>query len=206
MKRSQDVPRSSEAAAEKRIKVDVPPDIQHAASHNERPGRINPDSSITSQIRALRTRAEPTTPVEAAAALIALAIHESNGPVEDLSRALGRIAEIAQASSSEGLARQQLAQEVAICVESLQFHDRLTQQLTQVRNLLATLASIQLARDAAGRPLEGDPQQWLVLLENLRARFTSDSHRILFNLLLPESGGRASAPSLHANEGSVELF
>ena len=96
---------------------------------------------------------------------------------------------------------------MAICIESLQFHDRLTQQLTQVRNLLATLAFSAVPRDAAtGRPLEGDPHNWQVLLENLRARFTSDSHRILFNLLLPESGGRASLASLHANEGSVELF
>jgi hypothetical protein len=96
---------------------------------------------------------------------------------------------------------------VAVCIESLQFHDRLTQQLTQVRNLLANLAFSEVPRDAAtGRPLQGDPHNWEVLLENLRARFTSDSHRILFNLLLPESGGRTSVASLHANEGSVELF
>jgi hypothetical protein len=167
---------------------------------------VHSDTSITSELRALRTRAEPATPVEAAAALIALALHESNGPVEDLSNALGRLAQMVQVGSSEGLPRQQLAREVAICIESLQFHDRLTQQLTQVRNLLATLAASELARNAVGGPLQGDPHNWQVLLENLRARFTSDSHRILFNLLLPESGGRANLPSLHANEGSVELF
>jgi hypothetical protein len=182
------------------MQVDVPPsDIKHAAPHDERTG-------ITTQLRALRTRAEPATPVEAAAALIALALHESNGPVEDLSRALARMAEIVQTGPSEGLARQQLTEKIAICIESLQFHDRLTQQLTQIRNLLATLAASDVPRDAAGRPLEGNPANWMVLVENLRARFTSDSHRILFNLLLPESGGRANVPSLHANEGSVELF
>jgi len=184
----------------------VPTEAQHAALHDERTGRAAPDTSITSQLRALRTRAEPATPVEAAAALIELALHESNGPVEDLSGALARMAQVVQAGSSEGLPRGQLARDVAVCIESLQFHDRLTQQLTQVRNLLATLAFSAVPRDAAGRPLEGDPHDWQVLMENLRARFTSDSHRILFNLLLPESGGRANAPSLHANEGSVELF
>jgi hypothetical protein len=102
--------------------------------------------------------------------------------------------------------REQLAREVAICIENLQFHDRLTQQLTQVRNLLATLAFSDVPTDLAGRPLAGDPHNWLVLLENLRARFTSDSHRILFNLLLPGTGGRTTVPALHANEGSVELF
>lgn len=164
------------------------------------------DNSVTSRLRALPTRAEPATPVEAAAALIQLSLHESNGPVEDLSSALGRMAQLAQDQPDTPLAR-----DVAVCIESLQFHDRLAQQLTQVRNILATLASCDipasgLGTDSAGRPLVGDPQKWLVLVENLRARFTSESHRILFNLLLPDGGGRQSVPALHANEGSVELF
>jgi hypothetical protein len=151
--------------------------------------------------------------VEAAAALIELCLHESNGPVEDLSGALGRMAQLVQSPPSESTGEAdlqarhaQLARDVAVCVESLQFHDRLTQQLTQVRNLLATLAFSDVRTDTAGRPLGEDPHNWLVLLENLRARFTSDSHRILFNLLLPGTGGRTSVPALHANEGSVELF
>jgi hypothetical protein len=147
--------------------------------------------------------------VEAAAALIELCLHESNGPVEELSGALGRMAQLAQSRPGEvdlQARHAQLARDVAVCIESLQFHDRLTQQLTQVRNLLATLAFSDVRTDTAGRPLEEDPHKWLVLLENLRARFTSDSHRILFNLLLPGTGGRTSVPALHANEGSVELF
>jgi hypothetical protein len=188
----------------------VPAQIQHAASHDERPGRVGADAGVTTRLRALRTRAEPATPVEAAAALIELSLHESNGPVEELSRALGRMARLVQGQpAGRGINQQdraQLAQDVAICIESLQFHDRLTQQLTQVRNLLATLVFSDVPTDIAGRPLDGNPHNWQVLLENLRARFTSDSHRILFNLLLPGSGARTSVPALHANEGSVELF
>lgn len=213
MKRLKDVPRPSDAPADKRKTADVPSQIEYAASHDERPGRPVPDASVTTRLRALRTRAEPASPVEAAAALIELSLHESNGPVEDLSGALGRMAQLVQTPTGKTagdadlpIDRAQLARDVAVCVESLQFHDRLTQQLTQVRNLLATLASSDVPTDAAGRPLEGDPRNWLVLLENLRARFTSDSHRILFNLLIPGSGGRGSVPALHANEGSVELF
>jgi hypothetical protein len=184
----------------------VPPRIQHAASHDEHTGRATADISVTSQLRALRARVEPATPVEAAAALIELAVHESNGPVEDLSGALGRIAQTVRGAIGPGSREsEQLARDIAICVESLQFHDRLTQQLTQVRNLLATLVS-NAKNDTAGRQLADDPHNWDVLLENLRARFTSDSHRILFNLLLPGDGARASVPSLHANEGSIELF
>lgn len=191
----------------------MPPQLQHAASHAERSSAAGPDTSVTTRLRALRTRAEPATPVEAAAALIELSVHESNGPVEDLSNALARMAQLVQSppgnsagTADKPLDRAQLARDVAICIESLQFHDRLTQQLTQIRNLLATLAFSDAPSDLAGRPVEGDPHKWLVLLENVRARFTSDSHRILFNLLLPGAGARGSIPALHANEGSVELF
>jgi hypothetical protein len=186
----------------------VPAQIQHAASRDEKLTASNDDVGVTTRLRALRTREEPATPVEAAAALIELSLHESNGPVEDLSGALARLALLTTPKPGEvdPELRQQVAREVAVCIESLQFHDRLAQQLTQVRNLLATLAGSDIPTDIAGRPLEGDPHKWLVLLENLRARFTSDSHRILFNLLLPGTGGRASVPALHANEGSVELF
>lgn len=188
-------------------------DLQHAASHDERPDRAATDTSVTTRLRALRTRTEPASPVEAAAALIQLSLHESNGPVEELSGALARIAQLVQSppgnttSAHEApLDRAQLAREVAVCIESLQFHDRLTQQLTQVRNLLAVLAFCDGPTEALVHPLQSEPDNWLALLENLRARFTSDSHRILFNLLLPGSGSRSSVPALHANEGSVELF
>jgi len=146
-----------------------------------------------------RAEADLNSAIEAAAALIALAMHESLTPVGELSSSLARVAGILGSSSSE-LDRATLTRELSICVESLQFHDRLMQQLTQVRNLLASIAADTLPIAAV------DPESWLVLVENLRARFTSDSHRILFNLLLPVSGGQMTAPSLHANEGSVELF
>jgi hypothetical protein len=212
-RRHTEVPQPSDSPAENRIAADVPPKAQHAPPHDECLDRAGPaDPGVTAQLRALRTRGKPATPVEAAAALIELALHESNGPVEDLSRALGRLAKSVQGAVSgtrNSLTpgeREQLARELAICIESLQFHDRLTQQLTQIRNLLATLAFTNVPMDMAGRPLDGDPRNWEVLLENLRARFTSDSHRILFNLLLPGQGGRSNVPSLHANEGSIELF
>jgi hypothetical protein len=199
MKRYTDVPRP-DAPAEKRKTGDVPTHTKHAALRDERPSTKSDDPGVTTQLRALRTRPEPVSPIEAAAALIELALHESNGPVEELGGALTRLALLAtpkpgDCSTGEAKLREQVAREVAVCIESLQFHDRLTQQLVQVRNLLATLV------------LKGDQHNWLILLESLRARFTSDSHRTLFNLLMPDTGGRAGVPpALHANEGSVELF
>ncbi len=147
-----------------------------------------------------RGQMDPTSAIQAAAALIALAMHESQVPVVELGGALTRLANRLNGEPA-GVCfdRERFAREIGVCIESLQFHDRLMQQLTQVRNLLASVA-------AATLPPSADQKSWNVLVENIRSRFTSDSHRILFNLLLPVSGVPMSAPSLHANEGSIELF
>src|SRR5579883_2025632 len=92
----------------------------------------------------------------AAAALIELAIGESLRPMEELGEALARIS----ATASAG--------DVGACIESL-----------QVRDLLAAMAAAGSSDSAPGRR-----QSWPVLMENLRARFTCESHRILFNLLM----------------------
>ena len=157
------------------------------------------DTGVTTKLRALHTRAEPATPVEAAAALIELCAQSERtrgGAAAARWRAWRNSVQGSPRDNDIQAHRAQLAREVAVCIEKPAFHDRLTQQLTQVRNLLATLAFSDVPTDMAGRPLEGDPHNWQVLLENLRARFTSDSHRILFNLLClaPEGapGSRAA--------------
>ena len=125
-----------------------------------------------------------------AAALLDLAIHESLAPVETLGQALSRIA-------AAGAPAAELCTELAVCIASLQFHDRMVQQLTHVRDLLAGAA--------AAHPLTADPCGWPTLRERLRAHFTSESHRMLFKLLMP--GEPAGGPvRLHPDEGSVELF
>jgi hypothetical protein len=130
-----------------------------------------------------------TQAVVTAAALIELAIQDSLAPIETLGRAIARIAAAAPAPA--------LAPELAACVESLQFHDRMTQQLTQVRDLLA---------GAAGEAAPPDePRDWPALRERLREHFTTDSHRMLFNLLMP-ADDRHEHARLHAGEGGVELF
>jgi predicted trehalose synthase len=130
-----------------------------------------------------------------AAALIELAVSESQRPVGELGEALSRVSAALSAGSPPAAA------DLGACVESLQFHDRLVQQLSQVRDLLAAVAAA-----GSGESAPGSRQSWPVLMENLRARFTSESHRILFNLLMPDGDGHSHVPSLHASEGSVELF
>lgn len=130
-----------------------------------------------------------------AAALIELALSESQRPVAALGEALSRVAAAVSAGGAPAAA------DLAVCVECLQFHDRMVQQLSQVRDLLAAVAATGAADTSPG-----GRQSWPVLMENLRARFTSESHRILFNLLMPDAEGVSHAPSVHASEGSVELF
>ena len=130
-----------------------------------------------------------------AAALIELALSESQRPVGALGEALSRVSAAVSAGSPPAAA------DLDACVECLQFHDRLAQQLSQVRDLLAAVAAA-----GSGESAPGGRQSWPVLMENLRARFTSESHRILFNLLMPDTEGHSHVPSLHASEGSVELF
>lgn len=128
-------------------------------------------------------------PAETAAALIALAMSESQRPVAALGQALARIAAAVAAGEPPRAA------DIAACIESLQFHDRMIQQLTHVRDLLANVAAVP----------EEDTAGWPALRETLRARFTSESHRMLFNLLLPDEIDHGHI-RLHADEGSVELF
>ena len=72
-----------------------------------------------------RAEADLNSAIEAAAALIALAMHESLAPVGELSSSLARMAGTLGASGSGELDRASLTRELSICVESLQFHDRL---------------------------------------------------------------------------------
>ena len=136
-----------------------------------------------------RPAADLARPAETAAALIALAMSESQRPVAALGQALARIAAAVAAGEPPRAA------DIAACIESLQFHDRMIQQLTHVRDLLANVAAVP----------EEDTAGWPALRETLRARFTSESHRMLFNLLLPDEIDHGHI-RLHADEGSVELF
>jgi hypothetical protein len=88
--------------------------------------------------------------VERAAALLIHSMQQSDSPISELSGALARMAQTLSesgtplfgrpAGESTGDAqslRESLARDIAVCIQSLQFHDRLMQQLTQARDLLA---------------------------------------------------------------------
>lgn len=101
--------------------------------------------------------------LESIAARLAHAMHESHAPVDRMgaalermmralaqnARALERLRAACAAAPPEGPSaplrdleqcREALEREIAVCIESLQFHDRLMQHLAHVRGGLAALA------------------------------------------------------------------
>ena len=78
------------------------------------------------------------------AALIELALSESQRPVTALGEALSRVSAAVSAGGPPS------SGDLDACVECLQFHDRMTQQLSQVRDLLAAVAAAGSADQAPG--------------------------------------------------------
>ncbi len=139
---------------------------------------------------------ERTAVLQATAAFLALAMHESQRPVNVLGGALERMAEaIARAD------RAAAERELAVCVENLQFHDRLMQQLTQIRSCITSLAAAE-----ADRMLHPGEPSWSALKRELSQGMLADAQRLLLELLLPaDAHGKAHLPSA-PREGSVDLF
>jgi len=97
-----------------------------------------------------RTNKERAAEVESAARLLARAMRDSHGPVSVLAGALERMATAVarcaragdpaqvqeRAFRDQSAALEALGREIALCIESLQFHDRLIQRLERVRGCL----------------------------------------------------------------------
>lgn len=101
-----------------------------------------------------------------AAAQIEVALRESEGPVATL-------AEIVTS-----LGPTTAGQEAAT---ALQFHDRLTQRLTHVRDTLAALSEFVDLRGQAGSASAAD---WDALRNDIRGRYSMEQERVMFDLLV----------------------
>jgi hypothetical protein len=150
--------------------------------------------------------------IQAAAVLLSLAMRDTESPVQDLGQSLSRLFSAvtsmrngvaARRSTGEtNMETQQLESDLSLCIQSLQFHDRLIQQLAAVRNLLASLGphgTLDLTGFSAKR--------WDELLRMLRDRLSADQHHQLFDLLMRngEMDDELRGEIL-PTEGSVELF
>lgn len=84
-------------------------------------------------------------------------MQDTDAPVTALCHALARInsllLEWRQGSSGDPDAlRAQLEKDLGVCIESVQFHDRLIQQLTTIRTVLETESVKAESRNAARAP------------------------------------------------------
>ena len=89
--------------------------------------------------------------------LLVRSMQEADSPISQLSDALARMARTLRDTGTEAqLLRDAFKRDIAVCVESLQCHDRLMQQLTQARDILIPLtANKTLARVANGPASHG---------------------------------------------------
>jgi hypothetical protein len=100
--------------------------------------------------------------LERATVLLVDGLRQSDIPISQLSGALARMAQTltdigtplfgeadANPTGDGQSFRDAFARDIALCIESLQFHDRLVQQLTQARDLLTGLGAEPLLSTVA---------------------------------------------------------
>jgi hypothetical protein len=89
--------------------------------------------------------------------LLVHSMQAADTPIAQLSNALARMAQTlsdigtplfgqtgADPTADVRILRDAFKRDIAVCIESLQFHDRLTQQLTHARDILTGLAANKL--------------------------------------------------------------
>jgi hypothetical protein len=140
--------------------------------------------------------------LEAAAVLLSLAMRDTTEPVNDLGKALAQMSErVHRLQGGDQRLRDALAADLACCIQSLQFHDRLMQQLVAVRSFLAGLVDKEsFEADGFGA------RRWEELLRVLRERLGRDSQHQLFRSLMRNESHGDDPRTEAAEEGSVELF
>jgi len=122
--------------------------------------------------------------VEAATLLIASAIRDSRRPVENLGGALERMYRSANREWSRDL---------AVCIESVQFHDRLMQQLSFIHDLLGAIL-----KQEPGRGQAYSTPRWEQLMQAIHGRASAASQTDSFESL--------GSTQVHLTGGTCELF
>jgi hypothetical protein len=144
--------------------------------------------------------------LRAASEQIELALRESQPSVDALGEALRRLAAMLTMPANEGLADAlgAMRAEMLRAITCLQFHDRMTQHLTHVRDYLS---------GSAGQLAEGGQSgaQWDGLHRRLRDRLLSETQRIQLLRNFPGKGfpeGDSPPRDEHAaaRPGDVDLF
>jgi hypothetical protein len=146
--------------------------------------------------------------LQAASEQIALALKDSQPSVDALSASLAKLAALLGEDLSSADARPKLAQlcaEMTRAVTGMQFHDRMTQHLTHVRDYLAGSAE-QIGAES-GVPCE----PWAGLHRKLADRLLSETHRMYLGKNFPAEfiANRGTLPREErgaASAGDIDLF
>lgn len=91
----------------------------------------------------------------------------------------------------------EIEREAARAMMAMQFHDQLAQRVTHVRDALG---------DLHDELLSGSTPRWDDLVARMRAHYTMEDERRLFDLVMWAFPGVASKRDEEALPGSVELF
>ena len=132
--------------------------------------------------------------VEMAKAQIAVALREAEAPGAELGATIADVAAVgrrldALAAELRGIAPEAaraIGREVAYLTGSargssvaMQFHDRLVQRLTHAHDALQVLAGA-----IADRHLHAGPAEWERLRQEIRAQYSMEQERVIFDLLV----------------------
>ncbi len=119
--------------------------------------------------------------------------------VAEFSAIGGRLRERANAAKDAELTAQvdAIAEQAQRAMMAMQFHDQLTQRVTHVRDALGDVHDELLA--------DGTPD-WNALVSKMRAHYTMEDERRLFDLVLWAFPGAQDKREEEALPSSVELF
>lgn len=153
--------------------------------------------------------------VELGIAQLEGAVREADSRVDRLANslvvmreALDRVESIAHLSATQEAFSEpidQLREQVASAVITLQFYDKLTQRIQHVRDgLVVPIAHVE-------EPAEGKSPQWDALLLRVRERYSMVEERVLFDFLIKGAGTEQMLNALTdlraaTNPGELELF
>jgi hypothetical protein len=90
-----------------------------------------------------------------------------------------------------------IEQEGLRAMMAMQFHDQLAQRVMHVREALG---------DVHDELLAGDESDWAALVKKMRAHYTMEDERRLFDMVLGTVAGVAQTQEREALPSSVELF
>ena len=138
------------------------------------PGPVEEPAGTGTRSSACATAVERAAAVQQATVLLVRSMQQSQAPICELGNALARMARILSdmgiplfgandgrpaADPTSRLAppqlhasRDALARDIAVCIQNLQFQDRLMQQLAQARDLLSGVGADRLLAGVADEP------------------------------------------------------